>query len=191
MAGRPIDRGRREELLEAVVEYTIEHGFADLSWRPIAAALGVAPTTLVHRFGTKDQMLQAIMGRLRERIFAATNETVGAHPTVATAARAIWERTSHPRREAEFRLFFAVYGQALQSPHVFADFLDHVVTDWMHSLRAMQASDTDAAAATRTATFVIATLRGLLLDLLTTGDRARIQDAAEAFLATLERTTPR
>jgi hypothetical protein len=35
---------------------------------------------------------------------------------------------------------------------------------------------------------VIATIRGLLLDLLTTGDRARVQDAAESFLASLERT---
>jgi hypothetical protein len=33
---------------------------------------------------------------------------------------------------------------------------------------------------------VIATIRGLLLDLLTTGDRARVKDAAESFLATLE-----
>jgi hypothetical protein len=33
---------------------------------------------------------------------------------------------------------------------------------------------------------VIATIRGLLLDLVTTGDRVRIQDAAESFLITLE-----
>ncbi len=33
---------------------------------------------------------------------------------------------------------------------------------------------------------VIATIRGLLLDLLATGDRDRVQDAAESFLATLE-----
>jgi hypothetical protein len=39
---------------------------------------------------------------------------------------------------------------------------------------------------TRTATLVIATIRGLLLDLLATGDRDRVQDAAESFLASLE-----
>ena len=32
----------------------------------------------------------------------------------------------------------------------------------------------------------IATIRGLLLDLLATGDRDRVQDAAESFLAGLE-----
>ena len=41
--------------------------------------------------------------------------------------------------------------------------------------------------ATRTATLVIVTIRGLLLDLLTTGDRDRIQDAADSFLAALVR----
>jgi hypothetical protein len=33
---------------------------------------------------------------------------------------------------------------------------------------------------------VVATIRGLLLDLLATGDRDRVQDAAESFLAALE-----
>jgi hypothetical protein len=31
---------------------------------------------------------------------------------------------------------------------------------------------------------VIATIRGLLLDLLATGDRERVEDAAESFIAT-------
>jgi hypothetical protein len=53
-----------------------------------------------------------------------------------------------------------------------------------------QGPDTDPAAATRTATLVIATIRGLLLDLLATGDRDRVQGAAEDFLATLERRAP-
>ncbi|MFI5536394.1 TetR/AcrR family transcriptional regulator [Nocardia sp. NPDC051900] len=187
MAGRPVDHRHREELLEAVVDYTIEHGLSELSWRPVAAGLGVSPTTLVHHFGTKEQMLQAILERLRRRMFAATGDAAGAHPDLATAARAVWTRSSDPRRWAEFKLFFAVYGRALQAPRQFADFLDHVVTDWKIALCEAQASDTDPETAARTATLVIATIRGLLLDLLATGDRDRVQDAAESFLATLER----
>ena len=185
MAGRPVDHERRAELLDGVVDYTLEHGFADLSWRPVAAALGVSATTLVHRFGTKEQMLQAILGRLRERILEAAHETLGENPGLAASVRATWARVSDPRRGAEFRLFFAVYGQALQAPEQFADFLEHVVTDWMDILRTAQGPDTDPAEATRTATLVIATLRGLLLDLLATGDRSRIEDAAQSFLDTL------
>ena len=157
-----------------------------MSWRPVAAALGVSPTTLVHHFGTKEQMLVAILGRLRERI-AAANDRTGEQPDLATAARAAWTRTSDPQQWPEFRLFFAVYGRALQAPRQFEGFLDRVVADWMSALVAAQGPDTDPATATRTATLVIATIRGLLLDLLATGDRDRGQDAAESFLASLER----
>ena len=186
MAGRPVDHQRRAELLDAVVDYAVEHGFSGLSWRPLAAALGVSPTTLVHHFGTKEQMLVAILGRLRERIVAASSDRLGEQPDLATAARAAWTQTSDPRRRPEFRLFFAVYGRALQAPQQFAEFLDRVVADWMGALVDAQGPDTDPATATRAATLVIATIRGLLLDLLATGDRDRIEDAAEAFLAALE-----
>lgn len=60
------------------------------------------------------------------------------------------------------------------------------MADWMSVLRDAQEPDTDLATATRRATLVIATIRGLLLDLLATGDRDRVQDAAEGFLASLE-----
>ncbi|GAB3465102.1 TetR/AcrR family transcriptional regulator [Actinophytocola sediminis] len=186
MAGRPVDHQRRAELLDAVVDYAVEHGFAELTWRPVAAAIGVSTNTLVHHFGTKERMFETILGRLRERIVIATDDLLGERPDLATAARVVWTRTSDPRREAEFRLFFAVYGRAVQAPQQFSSFLEHVVADWMGSLCAAQGPDTDPATAARTATLVIATIRGLLLDLLATGDRDRVQDAAESFLASLE-----
>ena len=190
-AGRPVDHQRRAELLDAVVDYTVEHGFSDLSWRPVAAALGVSTTTLVHRFGAKEQMLEAILGRLRERLLAAARDALPEQPDLPKAARAAWTLTSDAQRAPEFRLFFAAYGRALQAPQEFADFLQHVVADWMSALRHAQGPHTDAAEATRMATLVIATIRGLLLDLLATGDRARVHAAAESFLASLEAEPPR
>jgi AcrR family transcriptional regulator len=186
MAGRPVDHRRRAQLLDAVVDYTVEYGFSEVSWRPLATALGVSANTLVHRFGSKEQMLEAVLGRLRERILTTTDDLLGEQPGLAAAARAAWTRTSAPGRAAEFRLFFAVYGRALQAPDQFAGFLDRVVADWMSSLREAQGPDTDPATATRRATLVVATIRGLLLDLLATGDRERVQEAAESFLLTLE-----
>jgi AcrR family transcriptional regulator len=185
MAGRPVDHRRRAELLDAVVDYTVEHGFSEVSWRPVATALGVSTTTLVHRFGTKEQMLVDILGRLRERVFETTRAAAGERPDLATAARAVWARSTDPQLGAEFRLFFAVYGRALQAPAQFAGFLERVVADWMSALVDAQGPDADPVTARRTATLVIATIRGLLLDLLATGDRDRIDDAAESFLATL------
>lgn len=185
MAGRPVDHERRAVLLDAVVDYAVERGFSELSWRPVAAALGVSTNTLVHHFGTKEQMLVAILGRLRERILAATRDLLGEQHDLAAAARVAWERTSDPQRAPEFRLFFAVYGRALQAPDQFSGFLERVVSDWMAALCAAQGQSADPVTAKRRATLVIATIRGLLLDLLTTGERDRVQDAAETFLAGL------
>ncbi|HEY3868382.1 MAG TPA: TetR/AcrR family transcriptional regulator [Actinocrinis sp.] len=186
MAGPPVDHQQRADLLDAVVEYTVEHGFSDLAWQPVATALGVSAATLVHHFGTTEQLLVSVLGRLRERIFAATGGPIGDQPDLASAARAVWTRTSDPERSAEFRLFFAVYGRALQSPDQFAGFLGRVMADWMSSLRVAQGPHIDPKTATRRATLVIAVIRGLLLDLLTTGERARVEEAAESFLSGLE-----
>lgn len=186
MAGRPVDHQRRAELLEAVVDYAVEHGFSELTWRPVAAAVGVSTNTLVHHFGTKEQMFEAILDRLRERLVVSTDDLLGERPDLVTVARVVWERTSDPQRGAEFRLFFAVYGRALQAPRQFAGFLERVVSDWMSSLRDVQLPGTDAETATRRATLVIATIRGLLLDLLATGDHDRVHDAAESLFAALE-----
>jgi AcrR family transcriptional regulator len=189
--GRPIDYQRRADLLDALVDFASDHGFAELSWRPIASTLGVSPTTLVHHFGTKVQMLEAIQGRLRERMVLGVRELAGEQPDLPTAVRTVWTRASDPEHGAEFRLFFAIYGRALQDPDQFSDFLEHVVADWMGALHDTQEHDSDPATATRTATLIIATIRGLLLDLLATGDHTRVQDAAESFIATLEPSAKR
>lgn len=185
MAGRPVDHQRRAELLDAITDYAVTQGFSELTWRPVAAALGVTSNTLVHHFGTKEQMFQAVLRRLRERLVAATSEMLAGPADLATAARTTWEWTSDPKRSQEFRLFFAIYGRALQAPQQFSEFLDQVVTDWMGSLCKAQGPDVDPATAARRATLVIATIRGLLLDLLATGEHDRVHDAAEAFLASL------
>jgi AcrR family transcriptional regulator len=185
MTGRPVDLHRRAELLDAITDYAAEHGFSELTWRPVAAALGVTPNTLVHHFGTKEQMFQAVLQRLRGRLVAGIDEMLAGPADLATAARTAWEWTSDPERSSEFRLFFAVYGRALQAPRQFAEFLDQVVADWMSSLCEVQGPDIEPATAARRATLVIATIRGLLLDLLATGEHDRVQDAAQAFLASL------
>jgi hypothetical protein len=123
-----------------------------------------------------------------ERVFVASRAAAGEPPGLAAEARASWTRAADPHHAAEYRLFFAVYGRALQAPEQFAAFLEHVVAYWMNALVEAQGPDVDPATATRTATLVIATIRGLLLDLLATGDRDRVQDAAESFFATLEHT---
>jgi hypothetical protein len=72
------------------------------------------------------------------------------------------------------RLFFEAYGLALRRPDRYSDFLDHAIHDWL--------DEPLAAIDEVSATLAIATVTGLLLDLLTIGDRVRVEDAMKRFL---------
>lgn len=70
----------------------------------------------------------------------------------------------------------------MQAPEAYAGFLAEAGAELTAVLRAAQGPAADPDAAARRATLVIATLRGLLLDLLGGGDPARIHSAAADFL---------
>jgi hypothetical protein len=81
------------------------------------------------------------------------------------------------------RLFFEVYGQALQGRPYAVALLDGIVTDWLDPavsrLRGLGVPEREARAQARLG---LAVGRGLLLDLVTTGDRAGVDDAMELYL---------
>ena len=54
------------ELLELAYEYVLEHGVADLSLRPLAAAVNSSPRVLLFLFGSKAELVQAILARARD-----------------------------------------------------------------------------------------------------------------------------
>ncbi|MFZ9015709.1 MAG: TetR/AcrR family transcriptional regulator [Ilumatobacteraceae bacterium] len=60
---RLVDYPRRTALLDRVVQYLGHHGLVDVSFRPMAKALGVSVNALVHHFGTKDDLLAAALRR--------------------------------------------------------------------------------------------------------------------------------
>jgi AcrR family transcriptional regulator len=164
---RPIDQRRRAQLLDAAVDYAVANGLADLTLRPLADALGVMPNTLVHHFGSKEQLLSEILNGVRDRL-RAMREQLSAEGSGAPL-QGMWQWTADPERLAFFRSFFEAYGIALQHPDRFQPFLQRVVSDWLPSSGA------------EAATLELAVLRGLLLDLLTTGERARVNAALELF----------
>src|SRR4051812_36605176 len=151
---RPADPRRRAELLERAVDYAVEHGVADLTLRPLAASLGVQPNTLVHHFGSKEQLLSEILNGVRDRLRAMRGGL--GHEPGADPLRATWSWTSDAARLPFFRFFFEAYGVALRHPERYGPFLDRVVADWLPE------------GAEVPATLELAVQRGLLLDLLTT-----------------------
>ena len=172
---RPVDHERRQDLLDAAIDYASEHGISELSLRPLAAALDTQAPVLLHHFGSKEQLLVLILNGVRDRLRDRGRAAEGAQPRAGLGA--VWEWASDPAQDAFLRLFFEGYALALRHPERYAEFLDRVVQDWLAT--PMAAVDDISA------TLAIATIRGLLLDLLATGQRDRVEAAMQRFLTIL------
>ncbi|WUD78356.1 hypothetical protein OG937_44895 [Streptomyces sp. NBC_00510] len=91
--------------------------------------------------------------------------------------------TADPRLANQERLFFEICAQALWGRCVAVPALDGLVNDWLEPLAAAEiATGTDPALARNRARLGLGAVRGLLLDLLATGDHDGVNAAMEDFL---------
>ncbi len=186
---RARDNGLRSELLGSIVDYVLTHGLAELSLRPLAKAVAASPRTLLYHFGSKDALVLAILeetSRRQTRLLEAWYERSAEHDARTLLLRA-WQWLTAPRHDRLLRLLFESYGIALQDRRRHAAFLRAVSTSWIlpfsHTLERQGFSRERAAAL---ATLLVAVVRGLLLDVLATGERTRVDRAFRSFIAAIE-----
>jgi AcrR family transcriptional regulator len=181
---RTVDETRPAELLDAVVNYLVKHGVAEISLRPLAKAVGSSPRGLLYYFGSKEQLLAQAIRRLRERQrigFDQLRSANFAHPS--DACRAVWKQMSAPDSLAGFQLSLETYTKALRNRRQFASYLTNSVEDWLQFIsQSLIRKGADPNAARAFATLVIAGFRGFLLDLCATRDRRRIDHAVEMWI---------
>lgn len=170
---------RREELLAAASVYVIEHGVASLSMRPLAKAIGVAPSAVVHHFGTKEQLVTEVLGYIRDRSMLPP-EGAANDPE---RYRQFWYRWADDAALPVLRLAYEVIGLAVRSPERFGTFRAHATLDWVPIIAArLLAAGCPPDETEPLATSLVAHISGLQLDLLLTGDRARLDAAHELFV---------
>ena len=174
----------RERLLAAVMAHLAEHGLADTSLRGLAAAVGTSHRMLSYHFGGRAQLLtevsKAVEEQQREALAAMLADT---ETSPLEVIRAMWRRFADPSLHPQERLFFELYARALQGGAEAEGFLPEVVDAWIEPsaelYRRLGLSEEDARAEARLA---LAVARGLLLDLLATGDRAAVDAAVERYI---------
>jgi AcrR family transcriptional regulator len=178
----------KERLLAAAIDYAAEHGISDLSLRRLAAALGTSHRMLIYHFGSKEGLLVEVIRAVEQRQRDALTG-LGRDPSLSPAEtmRRMWERLADPRLWPHERLFFEVYGQALQGRAHAAPLLDGIVESWLEPLTEFALElGLPADTARANARLWVAVARGLLLDLLATGDRGGVDEALEQFWSQLE-----
>ena len=177
----------RERLLAAAIEHLAQDGSHDLSLRSIASAIGTSHRMLSYHFGSRSGLLTAIVSELerRQRVFMASIlEDRDATP--GELMWRMWEQVADERLWPYERLFFEMSGRALQGDPDAQGLRSELVDPWLESADEVDSrSQLPAAEARAQARLAVAVTRGLLLDLLATGDRAGTDAAMRRFVAQL------
>ena len=180
----------REALLDRCVEFLASNGFSQLSLRQIAAGTGTSHRMLIYHFGSREGLLTAVVNRVearqREAFAAMARET----DDPIELGRRFWRRLTDPSLAGAERLFFEIYVQALYGREWTESFRATVISAWAGPIEELFVhygfSQEEARARARLG---IAATRGLLLDLLLTGEREAVEAAAELLGGLFPRPT--
>jgi AcrR family transcriptional regulator len=180
MARTP-DLARRRQLLEALFEEFARGGIGDRSLRDVAAAVGTSHRMLLHHFGSRDDLIIAIVEEAERRQMALVPE-LPMDPADGFAA--MWADLRRPELRHLERLFFECYARAAQGEKPFTRMVPGAVDGWLEEVEAATAGVAYDGAMARLG---LAVTRGLLLDLVATDDEAGVDAAAQAFVQLLRR----
>jgi AcrR family transcriptional regulator len=175
----------RDRLLDAVVAQFTRDGLGDQSLRRIADSIGSSHRMLLYHFGSKDGLLLAVARKVeaRTQVRLAALAAAGDGAT-DLLIRQVWSYVSDPDLADLERLFFALYARALQGDASLGPLLEGDVAAWVQANVAMAGrAGLDARPDTVRvhARLGLAVVRGLLLDLLATGELAEVTAAMEVF----------
>jgi len=184
--GNPAERDR---LLQAAADYVTRRRRLDLTLRPLAVALDRTPRTLLYHFGSKDALLGAIADEVQRRQLTMFDQWLRRSETydLTTFLLATWRWFAAPRHEALIQLFLENVAIGLRERPRADRRLRATADGWNDSLRVLlERSHVEPERAESLSTLVHAVIRGLLLDLIATGDRSRIDRAFRSFVSAIE-----
>lgn len=178
---------RKEEIANAIVDYVFTYGVSDLSLRPLAEHLDTSPRMLLYHFGSKEQLLSEVLEAARGRQYEMLHAWAAEGITLPDIVRRYWEFAASDAARPYMRLFFEVYGLAVQGRLGTEGVLRHLTEQPVAVFQPpAEAAGLDPATAQQLARLSIGVFRGLLFDLLATNDRPPLDAALERFLAFLE-----
>lgn len=165
-----------------MLNYLFRHGIAKLSLRPLAAKLGTSPRMLMFHFKSKEGLLQETLGELHVRMLRSFRTMASAHPGShpEPLLKRFWLWSASKENLPYLRLLYEMQVIAAQNPAEYGRYLRTMSTDWQAAtLQFLSPSDRSEPMAT----LCIAVFDGLFLELMSTGQRARLTRALDHFIA--------
>jgi AcrR family transcriptional regulator len=169
----------RDRLLDAAVDHFGRNGIGDTSLRGIAEAVGTSHRMLIYHFGSREGLLAEVTREVEARQRAVMHATYDADLPPLEAAARYWEETV----EATLRfgpLFFELAAHAMQGKEHAAALREELIAAWLPSVTELcRAIGIPGEQAGTHARLALGAARGLLLDLLVSGQREEVARAAD------------
>jgi AcrR family transcriptional regulator len=181
--------GAREQLLDRVIEHVATTGLADQSLRELASGAETSHRMLLYHFGSRAGLIAAIAAFVEDQQREALRVIALDATSAADVQRRLWAQVSSPETAPFVRLFFDVLGLALAGGPGTEAFRSNLVEPWLGE--AQRAAGALGATSDRSELRLgLAVTRGLLIDLLATGDVEGVTRAHERFLELWPPTRP-
>jgi AcrR family transcriptional regulator len=172
---------RKQQLVDAAIDYLLAHGLADLSLRPLATGIGTSARLLIYHFESKEGMLaevlEAMQSRLRVSFIAMTRAPArpGGEPLIMT----FWKWATSRKQLPYLKLSYELQILAARNPAAYAKYLKRHSVDWLELIEhTLPPHERDPAMST----LLGAVFDGLFLELMSTGDRKRTTQALARFI---------
>lgn len=183
-AGSARGTARRQDLLERVTADLEANGLVDFSLRRAARAAGTTHKVLLYHFAGGDELLREAVRRLREKRITGGLAAAAAQPTLAARVRALWPIVA---ASIESPVLDQAIGLSMYDPGRYAELSRDASRLYLPALLSLCPPGWPPDRKLQVAEMVLATLRGFLVDLRTSGDEAGVA----AGLAALERALER
>lgn len=166
----------RDELLDRVMAEVLVGGIADRSLREIATAIGSSHRMLLYHFGTRADLVQAVVERVETDQRTVLAGLAATHTDAGDLVRALWAQVTRPDVLPFARLFFETV--AFQATHPGPD---RLTAPWLDATEPI-ADQLGIGFDPVDIRLGVAVTRGLLVDVLVTGELDAATDSLERFI---------
>ena len=175
---------RRPELLKALTDYVLDNGFAGLSPRPTADALGVTHSTLLRHFGSKANLISAIIEEVcADLVKRASDQVLDLTMPTDQILRGAWRQLCEPKEQRQFVVLFELVSLSAREAERYGALPKVLIEGLLEPIQEnLQHNGWNPEEARQVATAILAQIRGLQLDLAITGDQQRVDQAMYRYI---------
>ena len=182
-------QSERDRLLGLTIDYVLANGVATLTLRALASAIGSNNRMLLYYFGSKEQLTMDALHSASSRFLrfrSISHDLRTSSEDLETRLSKAWDGISAAETRPFARLFFEVFGLAVNRPDVYGAWLENVAHELVDDVTAtLERDGVRRASAETLARELVACWRGLQMDLLSSSDERRTHLAAQAAVDSL------